>query len=180
MTTTERNSTYNLGPDEKAAQVMVYTATSFYWGEVVVKNIIRVSTWLRTNTVPNRISLYNAMGLITLPGCKPFSFSEVHIPLGQIQAFHLIPPAQDPPDFDPTEPNRMNHPIGAIINSFIIKGSLRLSASADLKKFLEVTHETFTSIYDAEVSNPAVQSFRGLSVPYLLVRQDAAVFTSRQ
>ena len=179
MATAEKTSLYRLEPDEKVAQVMVYTPSTFYWGEVVVKSIIRVSTWLRTNTVPNRISLYNAMGLITLPGCKPFSYAEVHIPLSQILAFHLIPPAQDPPDFDPTEPNRKTHPINAAFNSFIVKGSLRLSASADLKKFLEVTHESFTSVYDAEVTNPAVQSFRGLNVPYLMVRQETTVFTSR-
>jgi hypothetical protein len=179
MAAPEKSTPYHLEQDEKVAQVMIYTPTSFFWGEVVVKSVIRVSTWLRTNAVPNRIGLYNAMGLNTLPGCKPFSYSELHIPLSQVQAFHLIPPAQDPPDFDPTEPNRKVQAVNALLNSFLIKASVRIAASSSLKRYLEVNHEPFSALYDAEVSNPAVQSFRGLSVPYMLVRQDSTVFTIR-
>ncbi len=179
MAAPDNSVPYQLESDEKVARVMVYTPTTFYWGELVIKNVIRVSTWLRTNAVPNRISLYNASGLVIMPGCKPFSHSELHIPLSQIQAFHLIPPAQDPPDFDPTEPNRKLQPVSVVLNTFMIKGSIRISTSSSIKKSLEVNREAFTALYDAEVSNAAVQTFRGLSVPYMLVRQDSAVFTSR-
>ena len=179
MATPDKTAAYHLEPDKKIARVMVYTPTSFFWGEVIVKSIIRVSTWLRTNAVPNRISLYNAMGLTTLPGCKPLSYSELHIPVPQVMAFHLIPPVQDGLDYDPTEPNRKVLPVNVILNSFTIQASIRISSSANLKKNLELSRETFSGVYDAEVSNPTVQSFRGLSVPFMLIRQDCAVFTNR-
>jgi hypothetical protein len=146
----------------------------------VAKNIIRVSTWLRTNTIPDRLSLYNASALVTTGGAaKTVSFKELNIAVSQIQALHLIPPAHDPPDFDPTEPNRKMEPVYALVNSFMIKGSLRLSANTSLKKFLEVTHESYTSLYDAEITSLINPAFRGITVPFLMVRQDSTVFTTR-
>ena len=62
MTDEKKQPLYTLGEYDKVAQVMVYTASSMYWGEVVVKSAVRVSTWLRTNTAPDWICLYNAHG----------------------------------------------------------------------------------------------------------------------
>lgn len=169
---------YTVGPDEKVAQVMVYTASNLYWGEIVVKSIVRVSTWLRTNTVPDRINLHNAMALVTGSSTHPVSFREINIAVSQIQAFHQVPPSQDPPDYDPTEPNRKMEPVQAIVNSYVIKGHLRLSMNSDMRKFLEVSRETYSSIYDAQITNLAMANFRGLTVPYVLVRQENTAFTS--
>jgi hypothetical protein len=171
-----------LSPDEKSAQVMIYTPANVYWGSVVVKQMIRVSTWLRTNTVPDRIHLLHAKALVTSGGAAsraPLSFAELHVPLGQILAFHLIPPAQDPLDFDATEPNRKMEPVNALVGSFYIKGSIRISSSGTLKKFLEVNRESFTALYDAEISNLATPAMGALAVPFVLVRQDTTVFTTR-
>ncbi len=53
-----------LGVDEKVSQVMAYTDSFLYWGEVITKTVIRVSTWLRTNTAPDYVSLYNGVALV--------------------------------------------------------------------------------------------------------------------
>jgi hypothetical protein len=173
--------TIKLAPDEKTAQVMIYTPSSMYWGDIIVKNMVRVSTWLRTNTVPDRICLLNAKMLVTTTGTspRPASFPELHISVTQILAFHLLPPAKDPPDFDPTEPNRKMEPANALVGSFLIKGFLRISNNVDLKRFLEVTREAYTAVYDAEITNLIISGMGPIAVPFVLVRQETAVFTNR-
>jgi hypothetical protein len=161
---------------------MIYTPSSLFWGSIVVKQMIRISTWLRTNTVPDRICLLNAKALVTTSGTNarpPASFSELHVSVTQIQAFHLVPPAKDPIDFDPTEPNRKMEPVNVLAGSFFIKGSIRISANGNLRKFLEVNREAFTAVYDAEISNQITPSMGNIAVPFILVRQETAVFTAR-
>lgn len=181
MVTTDKAASIDLGPDEKVAQVMVYTDDVLFWGDVVVKAIIRVSTWLRTNAVPDRIRLLNAKAILTTAGSnpRPTSYNEVLIPVAQIRAFHLMPPAIDPLDYDVTEPNRKMEPINALVGTFQVKGDLRLSTSSTLQKFLEITRENFTALYDAEITNLLIPTFGPLKVPYILVRQDTTVFATR-
>jgi hypothetical protein len=177
MTETAQTPPYTLGSDEKVAQVMAYTASAFYWGEVVVKEMIRVSTWLRTNTAPDRFCLFNARAMLTTGApTRPMQFSELHIATSQVLMFHMVPPAKDPPDYDPTEPNRYMQPVSLLIGSFRVDGNLRLSTRSNISKFLEITRESFTSVYDARVSNPALPAFGSVAVPYLIVRQEVAVF----
>ena len=179
MTETAQTPPYTLGPDDKVAQVMAYTASAFCWGEVVVKEMVRVSTWLRTNTAPDRFCLYNAKAIITAGGAaaRPMSFSELHLATSQVLIYHLMPPAKDPPDYDPTEPNRHMQHVSLLVGSFRVDGNLRLSTRSSVGKFLEITREAFTSIYDARISSPANPTFGTITVPYVLVRQEATIFT---
>jgi len=181
MALTAKLPPYRLGPDEKMNQVMIYTADSLLWGDLVVKSIIRVSTWLRTSAVPDWLTLYNASLLITNQGvnAKAVNFTEMHVPVAQINAIHLIPPAQDPIDYDPTEINRRMEPVNAVFGSFVVKGNLRISTNATLKKFIELTHESFTAVYDDEVTSLTLQNFGSVKIPYILVRQAATIFTAR-
>lgn len=173
-------TTPRLEADEKISHVMIYTLSGIYWGELITKSIIRVSTWLRTNAVPDRITLHNAKGMITAGGqVSPTSYTELHISLSQIQAFHLIPPEQDPIDYDPTEPNRKMEPVLILLSSFQFKGYLRLSTTSTVKKFLDVTHELYTPIYDAEITNLLLPNLGSIKVPYTLIRQETAIFAKR-
>lgn len=169
---------YQLADNEKVASVMAYNPLSIYWGEVVVKDQIRVSTWLRTTAAPDSICLYNAKALIINTGetPKPMTFTELHIPTGQILAFHLIPPAKDPIDYDLDEPNRQMIPITILFGTFRVDGNIRLSTRSSLSKYMEISRETYTSIYDAEISNPVMSSLGVIRVPFLLVRQTTAIY----
>ena len=173
MTAASAPLSYSVGSDEKVAQVMAYTPTALIWGEVVVKEMIRVSTWLRTNAAPDRVTLYNAKSLVTTSAntSRPTSYPEVNIPVPQILAWHLAPPAKDPIDYDPTEPNRHMEPVNALLSTFQVKGSLRLSSNSNLKKYLEVTREAYTGLYDAEITNLLISNIGPIMVPYILIRQ---------
>jgi hypothetical protein len=172
-------SPYTLEPDDKAAQVMAYTAGALFWGEVVVKDVIRVSTWLRTKNAPNRICLYNGRAVYSSPGqsVRPMHFSEINIAVNQIMMFHLVPPAKDPLDYDPTEPNRRMLPVSALVGNFRVDGHLRIPTISNITRYLDSIHEEFTSLYDAHISNPAIPAFGTIAVSYLILRQETTVFT---
>lgn len=177
--TAPQTAKYTVGNDEKVAQVMAYTTTSLIWGEVVVKEMIRVSTWLRTNAAPDRITIYNAKVLVTTASTpsKPASYSEVNLSVPTILAFHLSPPGKDPVDFDATEPNRKMEPMSALVSTFQFKGKLRMSSSLDLKRHLEVTREAFTALYDVEITHQLIPNFGPILVPYVLIRQEPTIFS---
>ncbi len=171
---------YVLKENEKVTAVMAYTQAGLYWGEVVTKTQIRVSTWLRTNVAPDYLTLYNAHFLLTVGNSllKPVTYRELHVSTSQVLAYHLVPPGKDPADYDANEPNRKFEPVTALVGTFRIDGSIRMATISSLAQYLDVTREEYTPLYNCEISqlnNPALGC---VSVPYALVRQEMAVFTA--
>ena len=180
---TENNpSTFTVREDEKAASIMAYTLSAIHWGTIVVKKAIRVSTWLRTNLAPDLVTIYNAHTLTTsnASSAKSIASREIYLFTNQIIGFHLLPPQEDPADFDSTEPNRYMDPVTVLIGSFKIEGFLRLSMLFNAEKYLDVTRENFTSIYNAEINNISIPASKPMRVPYLIVRQNSVVFSKQQ
>jgi hypothetical protein len=166
--------------DEKVSSVVVYADSFLFWGDVVTKERIRVSTWLRTNAAPESVCVYNAM--VIFPGAanaKPISYPELHIPTLKIVAFHLMPPAVDPIDYDPSETHRKMEPVSALAGEFRLDGLLRMAESADLKKYLEISREVYTPLYDVSISHPALTQMNLPKVSYVIVRQSATAFARR-
>jgi hypothetical protein len=170
------------GPDEIKAPVMFYTATNIFWGDVLYKSTIRVSTWLRTNVVPDFLTIVNARAMPTtahLDQPRPILFPELHIPTSQVLAYHLLPPAKEPLDYDPTEPNRVMDPVTVIVGTFRFDGSMRMSSRTTLRKYLDVTRESFSSLYDVEISNHIIPALGVVKVPFVQVRQLGVTFSIR-
>lgn len=157
-----------LAPDEKTATVLVYTPNMLVRGDVVVKESVRVSIWLRTQGVPNFIHLIKPQ-VIVFGGTPPKShtYEEMFVPTDQVIGFHLAPPAADPLDYDTTEVNRVMQPVHVLVASFSMKGRIRVSSAADFATSLEVSKVPWISIYDAEIVNPYLPQF-AMSVPMLL------------
>jgi hypothetical protein len=158
-----------LAPDEKTAMVMVYTNNILARGEVVAKEAVKVSIWLRTQGVPNYIHLHKPQ-VISFLGATPktLSFSEMFIPTVQVAVFHLAPPVQDPLDYDAAEANRMMQPVDVMIGSFILKGKIRISMQTDVATSLDVMRASWMSIYDVDITNSSLPQFN-VHVPMLLV-----------
>lgn len=169
---------YQVGEFERVSSFMCYTRHSLIWGEVVIRNAVRVSTWLRTNVAPDVICIYRAKVLMiaanTTP--KPSLFSEIHVTNPEILAYHLLPPESEPLDYDPSEPNRVMDPVTALAGTFRIDAKMRMSTRSTLKKYLDITREVFTPLYDAEISNTLMPALGVMKVPMLLVRQSTAAF----
>jgi hypothetical protein len=165
-----------LAPDEKIATVMVYTQNMLARGDVVTKESIRVSIWLRTQGVPNYVHVHKAQ-VIMFGGVPPKSLAleQIFIPTPQVIGFHLAPPAQDPMDYDTTESNRMMQPIELLLGSFIMKAKIRISTQTDLTTSLDVMRVAWVSVYDADISNPYLPQF-SMHVPMMLVNPNQAGF----
>ena len=165
-----------LATDEKTAMVMVYTNNMLARGEVIAKETARVSIWLRTQGVPNYIHLIKPQALSFVGAApKSFSFSEMFIPTAQVVAFHLIPPAQDPLDYDANEANRMMQTLEVLVGSFVLKGHIRISTHTDVATSLDVMRASWMSIYDSEIVNPYLPQF-DMHVPMLLVNPSLVSF----
>lgn len=161
-----------LAEGEKTVMVMVYTNDILARGEVIAKEGVRVSIWLRTQGVSNYIHLFNAQ-VVSFAGGSPksLSFSEMFIPTAQVSAFHLAPPHQEPLDFDASEQNRAMQPMEAMVGSFILKGNIRISTQTDVATSLDVMRTAWLSIYDVEIVNPHMPQFH-VRTPMLLVNSN--------
>ena len=170
---------YTLAADKKVAPIMLYTHTALVWGEAVLKKQIRGSTWLRTNAAPEVVQLLNARSLLTLyPGVPHPTFSkELLIFTNQVLAYHLMPPQQDPPDYDETEPNRSMFAVSARVGTFRFDGTMRLSSISNPYKYLTLTREAFTGLYNLEITNPVIPELGTFKVPFALVSQEQVIYT---
>ena len=107
---------YTLASDEKAALVMIYTHNSLIRGEAVVKESVRVSTWLRTDGAPEYIHLLKPNVLtIAASAVKSQAFQEMYFPTTLAIGFHLVPPARDSLDYDESEANRLMQPVTMLV-----------------------------------------------------------------
>jgi hypothetical protein len=165
-----------LAPDERTALVMLYTHNMLVRGDVVTKESLRVSIWLRTQGVPNYIHLIKPQ-VILFGGSPPKSlaYSEIFIPTAEVLGFHLAPPEHDPLDYDATELNRMMQPVDVMIGSFLVKAKIRISTQTDVATSLDVTRASWLSVYDADISNPYLSQF-SVQVPMLLVNPSHVSF----
>src|SRR3972149_2301960 len=148
---------------------------------MITKEQLRVSTFLRTQAAPEFVGLYNVQVLIFggPTGIQQASYLEYFIPTQQILAYHLVPPAKDPPDYDPSEPNRKMEPAILLIGTFRFNGYLRMATQSRLGKYLELARESFFTMYDVEITNPGLPSASTLKVSLALARLNTAILASR-
>jgi len=165
-----------LATDERIAIVMLYTHNMLVRGELVIKENLRVSIWLRTQGMPNYVHLFKPQ-VVLFGGSPPKSltYTEIFVPTPEILGFHLAPPEHDPMDYDETEANRMMQPMDLMIGSFLLKAKIRISTQTDVSTSLEVSRSAWSSIYDADISNPYLPQFN-IHVPMLLVNPSHVSF----
>lgn len=165
-----------LASDEKSTLVMVYTHNTLVRGEVVTKESVRVSIWLRTDGAPRYFRLIHAHLLLFGGGpVRTSNHQEIYIPIASVHAFHIAPPAQDPLDYEENEKNRAIQLVSANVGTFVFKGKVRFSAQSGFSSSLEMTH-SWMSMYDVEVTNPSLPQMPAIQVPMLLVNPSQVLF----
>jgi len=164
--------------DEKITRAMAYLQNYIVWGDVITKKAIRVSTWLRTQMAPQYVCLRDAqvMTLGFSSPARPQYFHQIHVPTSQINGFHIMPPDHDPLDYDEHEPNRKMEPVTAMVGQIRFNGRIRISTQTDLQRFLDVSKETFATLYDTDISQPAQPTMGVIRVPMALVRREMVIF----
>ena len=101
------------------------------------------------------------------------------LPTAHVIAFHIKPPDHDPLDYEVNQPNRNMEPVSAIIGNFRLDGFIRMSTQINLERFLDASKETFTSLYNVEISQPNLPSRRPFTVTFVLLRMNDTIFSPR-
>jgi hypothetical protein len=137
---------------------------------LVTKQTARVSIWLRTQAQINYLHIHQPQVLVFGgPLTKSMVFDELFCPISEVLGFHLAPPADEPVDYDESEPNRTMREINLLLGYFTVKGKARLSTHSDVATSLEVAHTGWLSMYDVETSNLFVPQFPTMQAPMMLV-----------
>jgi len=159
-----------LSADEKSTLVMTYTHNMLVRGEVVTRQGVRVSTWLRTQGVPEYIHLFKATVLhFGSSVVKALTYAEVYVPVTTLIAFHLVPPVSEPLDYSADEENRIMVPVTALPGTFQFKGYFRIATKATLSNSIELAHSEWSSIYNVNVTNPSMPQMQPIHVPMILM-----------
>jgi hypothetical protein len=162
---------YILKPDEKTTPVMLYTPDRLVRGEVVTTQIVlRVNIWPRTDGAPKYMHVLKPQVLVFGGSpVKVHTFSEIFFPTSQLIAFHILPPAEEPLDYDPEEANRMMQDVEALVGTFVMKGKIRISTHTEVVTSLEMARVAWLSLYEVEITNPYLPQMPPLRVPMTLV-----------
>lgn len=169
---------YSLREDDKATAVMAYTRHEMIWGEVITPKAIRVGIWFKTDMAPAILNLYAAHVLsLTNEGlARPTPYNHISIPMRLVMAFHPMPNVQEPLAYDPKEPNRKMEPVVASVGLLQLQGSLRIATAANLRQFMDVNRDEFTSLFDVAVSHHRMPQGRTFHLPHAVVRTTEAIF----
>jgi hypothetical protein len=169
---------YILRPDEKTTPVMLYAKESIIRGELVTKELVhRVNIWLRTDGVPKYMHLLEAQVVLFGGGPgKTLTYPDIYFPSAELIAFHLLPPADEPLDYDPAEANRMLVDVDTIVGTFVMKGKIRISTQTEIGTSLEVARVSWMSLYGAVISNPYLPQMPPLNIPLVLVNPSHIAF----
>jgi hypothetical protein len=166
-----------LSPEDKSTMVMIYTQNTLVRGEVVTKQGVRVSTWLRTQGVPDYIHLFKPTLLhIGSGGIKTLTFEEMYVPVSTVVAFHLAPPITEQLDYDEKEENRVMVPVTGLPGAFQFKGFLRISTKADLSSSIELAHSAWLSIYNVDVMSPFMPQMQPIHAQLILINPKQVSF----
>ena len=181
--TADPSQSYVVAGDEKLNPAMLYLGSKLIFGDLISKDGIRTHMWLRSPMVPEQFHLLNAR-VIQFAGhdAKQFQFPEIYVPIHQILAYHLLPPATKDleMDYDPAEPNRIMRPVTIFISRFNFEGNRRISRLADFTSSLAAgASQAFEPLYDVVVSHPTIPNMSNLKVPYVLIRSKAATYALR-
>jgi hypothetical protein len=135
---------------------MLYTLHSVVRGEAVVKQSVpRVNIWLRTDGAPRYIHILKPQVLVFGGSpVKALSYSELYFPTSEVVAFHTLPPADEPLDYDPNEADRKMELVDLLVGTFVMKGKIRISTHTEVDHTLESARVSWMSVYDVAISYP--------------------------
>jgi len=178
MTNQGATSHHQLAADDKLTPAMFYTNHGMVWGQVYSKQAIRVSTWLLTDMVPSYIKILDAQQLL-VGGAQtqpPIKTPILYLQINNINAYHLMPPVLEPPDYDPDEPNRKMVPTTGYIGYFRFDGLSRMAEFTIMDNYLGAAKADFIPLYDCKMTCPLVPSIKGIQAPMVLLRQNCVIF----
>jgi hypothetical protein len=156
---------------------MVYSRNKLIHGDLVTKKEVRVNIWIRMQGLPEYIHLLKTEVLFFGSGApRSLRYNEYFFPIERIIGFHLAPPAEERLDYDPEMANRTLLDVEMVLGRFLLKGKVLISTHTDFAAMLELSHSTWFSVYDADISNPFLPQMPTIHVAMLLVNPTQVSF----
>ena len=168
---------YTLAPDEKATQVMIGTADTLMWGDLVTKQAVRISAYLNT-LAEDYVPLRDAKILFLAPReqMAPIERSSVHIRQDEILLFFLMHDEESLPEETQT---RRYEPIEAIIGSYQLEGSILKAPISNVQNMLLVSKAVYLPIYSATVRHVAKPWLGTFSSNFVQVRCERMILAEQ-
>lgn len=168
---------HTLAPDEKATQVMIGTADTLMWGDLVTKEAVRMSAYLNT-LAEDYVQLRDARILFLAPKeqMAPIERSSVHIRQEEILIFFLMHDEEPLPEETPT---RRYEPVEAIIGSFQMEGAILKAPISNLQNMLLVSKATYMPIHSATVRHVAKSWLGTFSSNFVQVRCERMILAAQ-
>ena len=168
---------YTLAPDEKATQVMIGTADTLMWGDLVTKQAVRISAYLNT-LADDYVPLRDVKVLFLAPKeqVAPIKRSSVHVRQEEILIFFVMHDEEPLPEETQT---RRYEPVEAIIGSFQIEGSILKAPISNVQNMLLVSKATYLPIYSVSIHHVAKPWLGTFSSNFVQVRCARMIMTER-
>ena len=166
---------YELKSNEKSTDVIIYTADSLIYGQVVTRDIVPVHILLRTEGAPTYLHLLNAKIIRPANASKITKLPELFFPVAEAVGFHVAPNVEASVDYDEGEENRRMFPVKVIMGIFFLDSKIRISTKTELDTTLEVSRATWLSLYDVRVSCSYLAQMNVFS-SMILVRPEKTAF----
>lgn len=168
---------YTLGPDEKVTPVMIGTASTLVWGELVTKTQARISAYLNT-LAEDFVPIHDARILFLAPTeqVPPVERPVLYVRLEEILL--LFSPAEV--DAPPEESGTLHYePVEIVVGSFLVEGMFMKSPQADLHNLLLVSNVPYMDFYRATIRHVAKLWLGTFSANRVQIRRDRLFLAPR-
>jgi hypothetical protein len=169
---------YTLAPDEKSTQVMVGTADILFWGALVTKEQVRLSSFL-TTLAEDFVPFHNVKILFLAPAqqAAPVERALLCVKLEEILMFFAMADLEPPPE--ETEMRRYE-PIEALVGSYQIEGMILKSPITPLQSMMLIATAAYMPVYKATVRHVAKPWLGTFSSNVVQVRRDRLLTMTRE
>lgn len=167
---------YTLKSDEKAVQVMLGTSDILIWGDLVVKEHVRIGAFL-TTLAEAFVPIHDAKILFLAPTQQmaPVERRVAYVKLEEILFFYSM--SEDIPVPEETEVRRLE-PIEMLIGGFQIGGMILKSPITTIQNLLLVTKDAYFPLHTATIRQVAKPWLGTFSSSTVQVRRDRLTLTT--
>ena len=168
---------YTLEAGEKVSQVMVGTAHTLVWGDLVTKEQVSVSVFLNT-LAEDFVPLHDVKILFLAPTQQvpPVERAMAHVKLEEILLLFELAGAEAPPEETHL---RRYEPVEAILGSFHLEGSILKPPLANLQTMLFVSNDTYLQLCRASIHHVAKPWLGTMTAGVAYVRRDSLIIAVR-
>jgi hypothetical protein len=161
---------YTLESDQKAVQIVIGTADTLIYGDLVLRERLKLGSYLKT-LAEEFIPVYDARILFLAPRERvpPVERPLLYVRLEEILFLFSSADGDAPPEESET---RRYEPVEVVIGSFMVEARLLKSPLAALHNLLLVTKAPYMDFYEATIRHVAKPWLGTFSTGHVQIRLD--------